>query len=210
MRAGQVLSDFKKQYYLRTVLCHACCYLFLQAFAIPGTGFANLLAGALFGLRLGFTLSIIYTAIGSVILYYFSQIFCSRIIRRFFDRKLQTFQAWARHHKANLFLRLISIRVFPFTPNWFVNMACGQLGVPMHIYIPSSAIGLVPYTFMGCQAGTILTKLHSMQDVMQPQVVGGLVAIGAVGFLLPAIANRLKHARDARKHASADAQAARH
>ena len=40
--AGNVLSTFQQEYYLRTILCHMCFYMFLQAFAIPGTGFANL------------------------------------------------------------------------------------------------------------------------------------------------------------------------
>ena len=44
----------------------------------------------------------------------------------------------------------------------FVNLACGQLAVPMHIFMPTTLIGLMPYTFMGCQAGTILTRLKSM------------------------------------------------
>ena len=111
----------------------------------------------------------------------------------------------------------------------FVNLACGQLAVPMHIFMPTTLIGLMPYTFMGCQAGTILTRLKSMyatcththtctltfsltpsrtpshtharivlflcvfrSDVMQPQVIGGLVGIGAVGFLLPALFNALR------------------
>lgn len=67
--------------------------------------------------------------------------------------------------------------------------------------------GLAPYTFVGCQAGTILEDLKSTcvawltrlqfyvsqlslaltsrHDIMEPRVVWGLVLLAAAGFALP-------------------------
>ena len=44
-------------------------YLFKQTFAIPGSVFLNLLAGALFGLGLGFPMTCILTAFGATFCY---------------------------------------------------------------------------------------------------------------------------------------------
>lgn len=47
---GAVLSEYTNQHYAAVLLGHACVYIYLQTFAIPGTVFANLLGGALFGM----------------------------------------------------------------------------------------------------------------------------------------------------------------
>ena len=44
-------------------------YLFKQTFAIPGSVFLNLLAGALFGLGLGFPMTCFLTACGATFCY---------------------------------------------------------------------------------------------------------------------------------------------
>ena len=45
-----MLSEYTDQHYTAVLLGHACVYIYLQTFAIPGTVFANLLGGALFGM----------------------------------------------------------------------------------------------------------------------------------------------------------------
>jgi len=168
-------------------MAHAIFSLFLQTFAIPGTTFANLFGGALFGLTLGFPVSLLWSVVGATILYFNSFVLFSRAIKRFFPKKLHQFRVWVRNNEDELLPRLIGLRVFPFTPNWFVNLACGQLHVPMRVYIPATALGLAPYTFLGCQAGTILEELKSTKDIMQPRVMFGLALIATVGFVLPIV-----------------------
>lgn len=47
---GEVLSQYTQDHYGAVLLGHASVYIYLQTFAIPGTVFANLLGGALFGM----------------------------------------------------------------------------------------------------------------------------------------------------------------
>ena len=55
-------------YYYALVL-FSSAYLFKQTFAIPGSVFLNLLAGAIFGLNLGFLLTCFLTACGATCCY---------------------------------------------------------------------------------------------------------------------------------------------
>eukprot|EP00730_Choanoeca_flexa_P018066 TRINITY_DN8765_c0_g1_i2.p1 TRINITY_DN8765_c0_g1~~TRINITY_DN8765_c0_g1_i2.p1 ORF type:complete len:268 (+),score=29.32 TRINITY_DN8765_c0_g1_i2:106-909(+) len=196
---GVVLNRFKDDHYYRTLAGHAACYLFLQAFAIPGTTIFNLLAGALFGVIVGFVTSITLSVLGSIILYEVSRHLGSRTVKHFFHQRLRSFQAWIQEDEHHLTARIIGIRVFPFTPNWFVNIACGQLGVPMRIYIPATLIGLAPYTFVGNQAGTILPRLQSTKEILQPEVMWGLIALAVVGVGLPTLLKRMKFAPNNRR-----------
>lgn len=47
---GSTLSEYTDDHYYAVLLAHGFVYIYLQTFAIPGTVFANLLAGALFGM----------------------------------------------------------------------------------------------------------------------------------------------------------------
>ena len=48
---------------------------------------------------------------------------------------------------------LVSVRCFPFTPNWFVNLACPIVGIPVEIFFLSLLLGLIPYNYLTCQVG---------------------------------------------------------
>lgn len=39
------------------------------------------------------------------------------------------------------------------TPNWLINMASPQVGVPLKAFFVSVLLGLAPYNFLTCNAG---------------------------------------------------------
>ena len=91
---------------------------------------------------------------------------------------------------------LLFLRVFPFTPNWFLNMASPWLQVPLKLFAPSVAVGLLPYNFITVNAGAMLSSLRSTSDLLDPRTMGWLVLL-AVGILIPVmLKKRVKH-RDA-------------
>ena len=66
MLSGLLADDLGSFYVL---VLFASAYLFKQTFAIPGSVFLNVLAGALFGLGVGFSLACILTATGATFCY---------------------------------------------------------------------------------------------------------------------------------------------
>eukprot|EP00049_Salpingoeca_infusionum_P018025 m.355404 g.355404 ORF g.355404 m.355404 type:complete len:262 (+) comp17246_c0_seq1:155-940(+) len=189
-RLGSALVSFKEQHVIRTLVLHALVCLYLQAYAIPGTGVANILGGALFGGVLGYILCIVYTVIGSTILYYISELFGRRIANRLLGKRLTDFRQWLHDNSDHLLVHTISTRMFPFCPNWFINVASGQLRIPLRVFVPGVAAGLTPYTFIGVQAGTILSELNSLNDAMKPHITWSLVAVALIGFLAPYLLKR--------------------
>merc|ERR1712146_247761 len=92
--------------------------------------------------------------------------------------------------KLNLFIYLTSLRVFPFTPNWFLNVALASLDVPLSVFVPSLMVGILPYVYLQVQAGLLLHDLTSMKVVNASTSIQ-LGALAAVGLTLPSLVRRL-------------------
>ena len=59
----------------------------------------------------------------------------------------------------SLFFFLLFLRLFPMSPNWFLNMASPILNVPVHLFFPSVLIGKYAY-FTLKTSGEILQRIQ--------------------------------------------------
>nr|CCA14003.1 SNARE associated Golgi protein putative [Albugo laibachii Nc14] len=197
---GSVLTSFSNHAKWSVLFTHMCCYLYGQTFAIPGSIFLNLLGGALFGLWVGFPLCVMYNTIGSLTMYLLSQKFGERIVSRFCNDRLMQLKAMIDSHTqkndcswSDLALYTIFMRIFPFTPNWFLNIASPHLKIPIPIFILGPFFGLIPYNFLSCQAGLMLSKLKSKEEIVNKQTTFQLVVIAVLGgILLPILKKRFR------------------
>ncbi|TYZ60621.1 hypothetical protein PybrP1_004878 [[Pythium] brassicae (nom. inval.)] len=188
---GDALQALAARAPARLLLAHMCCYLFLQTFAIPGTVFFNLLGGALFGVARGFPLCLAYNTLGSVFMYLLSRRFGRRAVRRLFPSRLAQLRAMVDAHRDDLALYMIFLRVFPFTPNWFINVASPHLAIPLPQFALGPLVGLIPYNFLSCQAGLVLRELRSKGDIIDTVTTVQLVGVAIAGaVLLPRLKKR--------------------
>lgn len=187
------------------LLCFACVYTMKQTFAIPGSAVLNLFAGAILPLRVAFPLVAALTALGASNCYLLSRFLASEelvagVCARVLPGKLP--QLRARLDKSRvageLFYVLLFLRVFPFSPNWFLNLASPWLQVPLHLFAPSVFFGLMPYNFITVQAGATLSTLTSTSDLLDPTTVGSLVLL-ALGMLVPALLKKREHREQEKK-----------
>ena len=185
---SQILSEYAEQQYFRVVAGHAACYLFLQTFAIPGTVFFNLLAGALFGLKVGFPLCLLYNTLGSICLYLVSSKWGGRLFTGSWASKLTTFQS--QLDTKSLTWSMTCLRLFPMTPNWFMNVASPHLHIDLRSFAMSIFVGLAPYNFLSCQAGLMIRDLKSQRDIMNPSTTVALMLLALLGLILPKLCKR--------------------
>lgn len=188
---GDALKSFAGRSQGRLLVAHMCCYLYLQTFAIPGTIFFNLLGGALFGITWGFPLCLAYNTVGSVFMYLLSRHFGKRPVLHLFPVKLAQLRETIDSHRDDLGLYMVFLRVFPFTPNWFINLASPHLEIPLLPFALGPLLGLVPYNFLSCKAGLILSELRSKGDIIDTATTVQLIVVAVVGaFLLPKLKKR--------------------
>ncbi|CAH1249272.1 TMEM41A [Branchiostoma lanceolatum] len=86
----------------------------------------------------------------------------------------------------SLFFLLLFLRLFPMTPNWFLNISSPIVGVPIWQFFFSVLIGLMPYNFVCVQTGGILSTIKSIDDVFSAKILMQMLGAAMVA-LLPGI-----------------------
>ncbi|KAJ0066788.1 hypothetical protein NL108_002790, partial [Boleophthalmus pectinirostris] len=97
----------------------------------------NMLAGAIFGPWEGLLLACLLTTTGSTFCYLLSAAFGKQYVVQFFPDKVALLQRKVEENRSSLFFFLLFLRFFPMTPNWFLNITCPVLSVPMPIFFSS-------------------------------------------------------------------------
>ncbi|XP_070365381.1 transmembrane protein 41A isoform X3 [Equus asinus] len=86
-------------------------------------------------------------------------------------------------NRNSLFFFLLFLRLFPMTPNWFLNLSAPILNIPVVQFFFSVLIGLIPYNFICVQTGSILSTLTSLDALFSWGTVFKLLAIALVALV---------------------------
>ncbi|XP_018941924.1 transmembrane protein 41A-B [Cyprinus carpio] len=191
---AELLQFYKTEHtgYVFILFCSA--YLYKQSFAIPGSSFLNMLAGALFGPWHGLLIACTLTTVGSTNCYLLSRTFGKCHIVRLFPEKVAMLQRMVEENRSSLFFFLLFLRFFPMTPNWFLNVTSPILNIPIPIFFFSILIGLIPYNFICVRTGAILSEIHSLDDIFSWRTLFQLLLIACVALLPGALIRRYSQA----------------
>lgn len=192
---AELLQFYKTEHTGYVLLLFCSAYLYKQSFAIPGSSFLNILAGAIFGLYEGLFLACLLTTVGSTLCYLLSQAFGKRYIVSFFPDKVSTLQKKVEDNRDCLFFFLLFLRFFPMTPNWFLNMSAPIVNIPITFFFGSVFIGLLPYNSICVQTGVMLSELTSLDDLFSWDRLLQLLAIACVALLPGALIRRFSQSR---------------
>ncbi|KAM9726714.1 transmembrane protein 41A-B-like [Menidia menidia] len=187
---AETLKFYKRENYGYVLLLFCSAYLYKQSFAIPGSSFLNMLAGAIFGPWVGLVLACLLSTTGSTLCFLLSSAFGKRHVIQFFPDKVALLQKKVEENRSSLFFFLLFLRFFPMTPNWFLNITCPVLNIPMSVFFLSVLIGLIPYNFICVRTGAILSQISSLDDIFTWGTVAQLLAIALVALLPGALIKR--------------------
>ncbi|GMT26320.1 hypothetical protein PFISCL1PPCAC_17617, partial [Pristionchus fissidentatus] len=174
------LGSYRDEHFVYTVFLFSFAYLFKQAFAIPGSFFMNLLAGALFGRWLGAALVCPLTAAGASLCYCLSAKLARPFVERCFKKRIRVLRDTVHDNEHRLFYFLLCARFFPFTPHWLLNICSPFIDIRLGQFALSVLIGLAPYNILCVHAGGTLAQLRMMSDVIDVTVLLQLVAVAAI------------------------------
>ncbi|XP_078259848.1 transmembrane protein 41A-like [Rhinoraja longicauda] len=188
-----LLDSYKAEHAGYVLLLFCSAYLYKQTFAIPGSSFLNILAGALFGPWLGLALCCVLTAIGATFCFLLSRTYGKQIVVRRFPERLAILQEKVQEKRNSLFFFLLFLRFFPMTPNWFLNITSPILNVPLMHFFFSIVIGLLPYNFICVQTGCILSEISSLDNLFSWSILVKLLAIAMVALVPGAVIKHCSH-----------------
>jgi len=181
-----VLGVYRQLHPQYVLLLFSSAYLFKQTFAVPGSVFLNVLAGAIFGSYSGFILCCLLTACGASLCFFLARLVGEKAVASWFPQKLESFKLKLEENKAELPFFLLFLRLFPMSPNWALNMASGVLGVPIHLFFLSVLIGLMPYNYLCVTSGAILSEINDLADIVSWSNMARC-ATAALAALLPTL-----------------------
>ncbi|KAM9347645.1 transmembrane protein 41A-A [Symphorus nematophorus] len=192
---AELLQFYKTEHTGYVLLLFCSAYLYKQSFAIPGSSFLNILAGAIFGPYEGLLLACVLTTVGSTMCYLLSQAFGKRYIVNLFPDKVSMLQRKVEENQDCLFFFLLFLRFFPMTPNWFLNMSAPIVNIPITFFFCSVFIGLLPYNFICVQTGVMLSEVSSLDDLFSWERLLQLLAIACMALLPGALIRRFSQRR---------------
>ncbi|XP_071324295.1 transmembrane protein 41A-A [Trachinotus anak] len=192
---AELLQFYKTEHTGYVLLLFCSAYLYKQSFAIPGSSFLNILAGAIFGPYQGLLLACVLTTVGSTMCYLLSQAFGKRYIVNLFPDKVSMLQRKVEENQDCLFFFLLFLRFFPMTPNWFLNMSAPIVNIPITFFFCSVFIGLLPYNFICVQTGVMLSEVSSLDDLFSWERLLQLLAIACMALLPGALIRRYSQRR---------------
>ncbi|KAK3589773.1 hypothetical protein CHS0354_021105 [Potamilus streckersoni] len=194
-----LLLDYKANHSAYVLLLYISAYLYKQTFAIPGSFFVNLVGGALFGTWPSFLLACLLSATGASCCFLLSKYFGKSFIKKYFPNKLQFLEDKVEENMDSLFFFLLFARLFPMSPNWFLNMAAPIINVPLHLFFLSVFIGLMPYNYICVETGNMLSNIESLDDIFSTEMMFKLAGVACVA-LIPGLVIRRYHQRTPKVH----------
>ncbi|KAF1382467.1 hypothetical protein PFLUV_G00144080 [Perca fluviatilis] len=192
---AELLQFYKTEHTGYVLLLFCSAYLYKQSFAIPGSSFLNILAGAIFGPYQGLLLASVLTTVGSTMCYLLSQAFGKRYIVTLFPDKVSMLQRKVGENQDCLLFFLLFLRFFPMTPNWFLNMSAPIVNIPITFFFCSVFIGLLPYNFICVQTGVMLSEVASLDDLFSWERLLQLLAIACMALLPGALIRHFSQKR---------------
>ncbi len=163
-------------------------YIVTVALSLPGATILTLTAGALFGTWVGLAVVNVGATVGATLAFLAARFLLRDWVEEKFGDRLKPFNDGFEKNAINyiLFLRLVPL--FPF---FLINLASGLTKVRMSIYFFGTLFGIMPGSFVYCNAGSNLASINSLKDIASPGVLGAFALLG-VFALIPTLYQKFK------------------
>ena len=163
-------------------------FIVCAALSLPGAAATLTLgAGMVFGLWFGVALSTIAATIGATCAFLIARHLLHDWMHQRFARAFAVIdRGIARDGALYLFMMRLVI-LFPF---FIVNPVMGLTDMKTRTFVMASAAGMLANTIVWVNAGTMLAKIESVNDVLSWETAAALALIGVLPLLLKRLFGR--------------------
>lgn len=190
------LSAFYQQNKLVTAAAFIAIYVVQTALSLPGAAILSLAAGAVFGVVMGTLYANIGATAGAALAFLVARyLFRDAVLNRF-GAKLEKMNRELEQRGINYLLFLRLVPVFPF---FLINLGAGLTKIPLRTFFFGTMIGIIPGSFVYCNAGASLATITSMSEIASPRVLGSFALLGLFA-LVPVLYQKIKGRRGGAIH----------
>ena len=170
-------------------------YIVQTALSLPGAAILSLAGGAVFGAAMGTVYVNIGATAGATLAFLVARYLFHDAIQSKFGPRLDTINRELGMRGLNYLLFLRLVPVFPF---FLINLGAGLTKIPLRTFFFGTMIGIIPGSFVFCNAGASLASITSMSEVASPRVLGSFALLGLFA-LVPVLYQKLRR-KEERMH----------
>lgn len=177
------LEGFVAAHYLGAVAAFVLLYVCIVALSLPGATVATLTGGFLFGLFPGVVYNAGAATTGAVLIFLATRMgLGERLVARL-DASSGRIARLKHGIDRNQWSVLFLMRLVPAVPFFVANVVAGLLAVPLHRYIVTTALGILPaslvYTSVGAGLGEVFDagRRPDLGVIFQPHILLPLLGL---------------------------------
>ncbi len=184
------LMGLVEAHYVESVLIYVGLYLFVAALSIPGATVLTLSGGFLFGL-IGVAYVNLGATAGATLSFLAARYLLGDWIQARYGERLAAFN---KEVDENGYYYLLTLRFIPLFPFFLINVFAGFTRVPLSIFIWTTALGIIPGSFVYIFAGMQLGSIESLSDVISWKILLAFALLG-IFALVPVVVKKIRSRR---------------
>ncbi len=158
----EALIAFRDANYLLTALIFIAVYVLIVGFSLPGASIATLTGGFLFGTLIGSSFSVLGATTGATLIFLAARHGFGETLGQKMEASKGTIKKIKDGIDENQWSMLFFIRLVPAVPFFVANLVPALMQVPLHRYVISTFIGIIPgsvvYTSVGAGLGEVFAR----------------------------------------------------
>ena len=165
-------------------------YIITTSLSLPFALALTLIGGALFGFWYGLILVSFGSTIGATIAFLIARFIGYEYVRINYQNQLSKF--YNGFKKEGTFY-LFALRMVPLFPFFMINIITALMPIKTWTFYWVSQVGMLPGTILYVFAGTQLSEIKSLSDIMSPTIIVTFILIGFFPILVKEIFKYLKN-----------------
>lgn len=164
-------------------------YVLLTAFSIPGSLVLTVMAGAIFGTRLGIFLVSLAGTLGALIAFLISRYLLRDYVSQKFHRQSETIN---QNLKTDGVSYLFTLRMIPVSPFVVINLVMGVTSIHWSTFVWTTLLSMIPGNFLYVFAGRRIGEIQSPSEIMTIPLIIALTLLGIFPWALRRTIKRRK------------------
>lgn len=174
------LGTYYQESPLQMIGMYFLIYVACTALSIPGAAVLTLAGGAFFGFWMGLLVVSFASTVGATLAFLASRFLLRDFVQSKFGDKLSGINEGIKKEGA---FYLFSLRLIPVFPFFLVNLVMGLTPINTVTYFFVSQIGMLAGTAAFVNAGTQLSQINSLREVLSFNLLASFAVIGLLPLL---------------------------
>ncbi|MDW3181141.1 TVP38/TMEM64 family protein [Roseobacter sp.] len=197
----EALIAFRDSHFLLTTLSFLAAYILIVAFSLPGASAATLTGGFLFGTFGGSALSVTAATLGATIIFLAARYGLGEKLKAYIDASEGKVRKIKEGLDENQWSMLFLLRLVPVVPFFVANLVPALLAVPLHRYVISTFLGIIPgslvYSSVGAGLGAVFERGESpnLGVIFEPHILLPILGLCLLS-LLPVVIKAVTGKKD--------------